>query len=765
MQISDSSVRPARFLAFALAVFIFACHFAHMKGLQWTGLVLALGGLAWLALRAGCAPWADFPRPVVLSGLAWLAWAALTLAWSAARASTLELVATDVLLPWLGLLCAYVVGRGGLTARLPVHAWAVATVGLAAITAVALSLDGHAWLASGDANQAVGGALMQFYPGPGLQTTFVVLGVPLLLAGRAAGWFPRPLALLLAALLVFCAFATANRMVVITLGVIGLLVLTCRALRAWRTGAGRRALVKPLAMMAGVLVLIVAGVVVTTVQRGAGDEAQPAPEVVAGAFGKDERLTMWRYWADVALQRPVFGHGYGKPAAVASHDRTHPLFASIRQPEITHPHNLLLSLWVQTGVIGVALFALFFACLFREGWRAQRRCPDGGVGLALMILPVAFLSKNLTDDFFDRIVCNLVFIYAGLLLGLAAWQARGRGVAQAGAGASSALRILILRRDNIGDLVVTLPMIRRLREHFPHAWIGALVTRYNAEVLHGSPDLDAVYHYTKAKHLAAGESAPAAMRARLALLWTLRRQRIDVVLLPVGGAQASARRMCWLIGAKRVVTRDEAGLPEPSGPHEAQRTARVLAALGVPESDLPAARIVPQAGLLAAARATLGTGPVLGLHISSRKPSQRWPAERFVALVQRLHAADPALRFALFWAPGASDNPLHPGDDAKAAQILAACAGVPLVAMPTDSLASLIAGLAACSRVLCSDGGHMHLAAALGKPLVSLFGKSEAARWHPWGVPYRLLQPASQDVTDVSVDEVMAALAELPGRS
>ncbi|MCK7500105.1 MAG: hypothetical protein MZW92_64610 [Comamonadaceae bacterium] len=49
-------------------------------------------------------------------------------------------------------------------------------------------------------------------------------------------------------------------------------------------------------------------------------------------------------------------------------------------------------------------------------------------------------------------------------------------------------RILIVRRDNIGDLVCTTPMIRMLRRHHPDAWIAALVTRYNAEVLAGNPD-------------------------------------------------------------------------------------------------------------------------------------------------------------------------------------------------------------------------------------------------------------------------------------
>jgi hypothetical protein len=65
------------------------------------------------------------------------------------------------------------------------------------------------------------------------------------------------------------------------------------------------------------------------------------------------------------------------------------------------------------------------------------------------------------------------------------------------------------------------------------------------------------------------------------------------------------------------------------------------------------------------------------------------------------------------------------------------------------------------SAVICADGGAMHLAAGLGLPVVCLFGNSGAARWHPWGVPYRLLQKAPLDVADIAVDEVVAAFNSL----
>jgi ADP-heptose:LPS heptosyltransferase len=324
------------------------------------------------------------------------------------------------------------------------------------------------------------------------------------------------------------------------------------------------------------------------------------------------------------------------------------------------------------------------------------------------------------------------------------------------------MHILIIRRDNIGDLVCTLPLVRRLRECYPDAWIGMLVTRYTAEVLRDNPDIDAVFCYTKRKHLAPGESVWAAMWARLRQLWQLRQRKLDLVLLPAEGEQRSARRMARLVAAKRIVCHDDLRTPGAPG-HEVVRASRLLQVLELPSANLPPASIRPDAVLRREMLGRLGKdeGPVLGLHISARKPSQRWPEQHFVSLIHALHARQPQLRIALFWSPGDEHNPLHPGDDGKASRILAACAGLPLVALRTASLAELIAGISCCDHLLCADGGHMHLAAALGKPIVCLFGKSDASRWHPWGVPFRLLQPSSHEVSDIGVDAVLAALEEL----
>jgi heptosyltransferase-3 len=149
------------------------------------------------------------------------------------------------------------------------------------------------------------------------------------------------------------------------------------------------------------------------------------------------------------------------------------------------------------------------------------------------------------------------------------------------------------------------------------------------------------------------------------------------------------------------------------------------------------------------------------VHISAREADRRWPDERFAQLIGGLVSRHDAA-VLLTWSPGARDNPLFPGDDRSARDIVERAGRDPrLLPIPTYELAELIAVLAACDYVVCSDGAAVHIAAALGKPVVALFGGEEPRAWHPWGVPYRVLRPASRDVRDVAVEEVEQAFAEL----
>lgn len=338
---------------------------------------------------------------------------------------------------------------------------------------------------------------------------------------------------------------------------------------------------------------------------------------------------------------------------------------------------------------------------------------------------------------------------------------------------------LVIRRDNIGDLVCTTPMIRGLREHFPKARLSVLVNSYNRPVVENNPDIDAVYAYMKAKHREKGRSVLSVYWDRLQLMRELRRQHFDYAI--IGGPRFLRRalRLARMIRPKYIVGFTEEGkcgvhhidvgvpytLPHPM--HEAEDIFRLLEPLGI-EGPPPPMRVYPPAASLAQVDSVfrekkLPTDNVIGVHISSRKLLNRWPTEKFIELIRRLSQTQRAT-FMLFWSPGSAANPMHPGDDEKAGQIMNALRDISILAYPTDRLDQLMAGLAKCHTVICCDGGALHIAAALARPILCLFGTSDRTRWYPWGTEHVLLQPPTRNAADISVDEAVSAFAQLRAR-
>jgi heptosyltransferase III len=337
------------------------------------------------------------------------------------------------------------------------------------------------------------------------------------------------------------------------------------------------------------------------------------------------------------------------------------------------------------------------------------------------------------------------------------------------------MKILIIRRDNIGDLICTTPLFEAIRRQYPQAYIAALVNSYNAPAIQGNPHLDAIFAYTKGKH-AAGESVWQAYLRRAKLLWQLRQMKFDYVILATSGFATRSLKLARMLAPRHIVgfVTNKAGSAkidqaiahgDGSKLHETEDMFRLLAPLAI-SGPIPPLTVVADAALANNLRQQLpaavahGSGPLIALHISARKEKQRWPVENFSELAHRLHARH-AARFLVFWSPGDENNPFHPGDDRKAAHLLAALADLPAAPVPTEHLSELIAGLSLCDGAVLSDGGGMHVAAGLGKPLVCFFGNSPADRWHPWGVPYELLQNDARDVRHVLPDEALAAFERL----
>ena len=151
----------------------------------------------------------------------------------------------------------------------------------------------------------------------------------------------------------------------------------------------------------------------------------------------------------------------------------------------------------------------------------------------------------------------------------------------------------------------------------------------------------------------------------------------------------------------------------------------------------------------------------IGIHISARRIKQQYPITAWATLIRQLHEKDPKLTFHIFWSPGDAKNPMHPGDEEKADTLKNTLKNLPIQFISTPTLDSLMKSLQSCGSMIMADGGAMHMAAALNRPIIALFGDSNPKRWRPWGVPYTIMQSETGDVKDIEPSKIIEAWLHL----
>lgn len=317
-------------------------------------------------------------------------------------------------------------------------------------------------------------------------------------------------------------------------------------------------------------------------------------------------------------------------------------------------------------------------------------------------------------------------------------MSRGRG--SGGSSAPHTLtprRILVIRLDRLGDVILSTPMLEALRRRFPHAFIAMMVRPACREIVEGNPSLDEVLLYDK--------GLPASglwrdVRATIQFARRLRRDDFDTALI----LHPSNRShwIPWLAGIPvRVGYRRKSGwllthrLPhrKPEGNrHEADYTLEMLRPFGI-TPDLPRPFVPLQAEAVKRIEALLadaGLQPadrLVAIHPSASCISKRWMPERFAEVADRLIDRQ-LVRVCLV--AGAEDA-------VYARQAARAMRHQALDFSGRLSVGELAALLRRCRLLVSNDSGPVHMAAALGTPVVDLFGRNQRGlsprRWGPLG--------------------------------
>ena len=312
-------------------------------------------------------------------------------------------------------------------------------------------------------------------------------------------------------------------------------------------------------------------------------------------------------------------------------------------------------------------------------------------------------------------------------------------------------RILVIRPDHIGDVLLITPALRRLRRAFPVCEITALVGPWSAAALAHNPDIDRI---ETCRFPGFERNQPQAGARAYRQLWReaarLRGEEYQLALnlrpdFWWGAALAAFGGIpyVWGFDVPECAPFLSHALPERRGEHQAAsnlRLARAAAAVGVEVEDVSTRlRFDYTRDEEAQAEALLqnigipAESALVAIHPGSGAPIKNWPAAGWHTVGNAL-AQSEHVYFLVTAGPA----------EQQLAQEVAAGLPQARTRLAGDTTLGVLAALyARCALVMGPDSGPLHLAVAVGTPSVTLYGASDPARFGPWG-------PAARHRTVVS---------------
>jgi ADP-heptose:LPS heptosyltransferase len=332
--------------------------------------------------------------------------------------------------------------------------------------------------------------------------------------------------------------------------------------------------------------------------------------------------------------------------------------------------------------------------------------------------------------------------------------------------------ILVIRTAYIGDVVMTLPILKPLRELFPGARISFLTATGAVEVLKNNPFLDEVIAYDPFWFY------PSSMRAYGKFIRQMRTRAFDLVI----EARADIRELlllAWPLKARYRLSYDIGGggyllthiVPYPGLRHKVEYHLDLVRYLGYRGNGLEWGIYLSdkEQQRVSAIMAEQGIGrSFIAVHPGSRLLLKRWPVQRYGALCDGLMEkyGMPVVVF------GAGS------EKALVAEMASCMKRKPVMLAGTLSLREMAGMLARAALFICNDSAPMHLAAAMKTPTVAIFGPSKSVETRPYGEGHRVVEKEfpcryacdenscryeryNACMEDLSVDDVFHAAQEL----
>lgn len=294
-------------------------------------------------------------------------------------------------------------------------------------------------------------------------------------------------------------------------------------------------------------------------------------------------------------------------------------------------------------------------------------------------------------------------------------------------------RLLLVRLRSIGDTVLMTPCLTALRAWSSTLEIDVLVEPLSAPVLQGHPLVNRLY------------ILPRSFKARMRIVSELRSRRYDLAFNLHGGTTGTF--LTLLSGAEHTVTYSanqysfllKHRAPNPDqiwakeDIHCVEQQLGLLKWAGLPVSTPPASFLKTSSEATASIKAMLkrhNVAQYVVVHPAAAFESKQWATERFAGLIEHLYQ-----NYGLCAVVAVAPN------ERAIAEHVVGLVRTPSLLCADLSLVELMALIDAARLFVGNDSGPAHIAAALGKPLLVIFGSSNPRVWHPWSqAPYRLLR-------------------------
>ena len=276
----------------------------------------------------------------------------------------------------------------------------------------------------------------------------------------------------------------------------------------------------------------------------------------------------------------------------------------------------------------------------------------------------------------------------------------------------------MIRLRSMGDSLLTTGPLRALKQEFPGFRVSVLVEPKFAGCYDGNPDVDEIIITSGKKY------------------WTVLRlvARRFHLILNLHGGPTSLVYSCAAWGRRIGVEGYQydwsySGLVSrpPPGLHTVKATMHWFRWMGVQANTSPPLLYGHHAQEAAWARQTTRDRPYVVIHPAALMETKRWSPAGFAAVGKELTESG--------WCTVLTAGPGEETIVGEIAKYLPS--SVMLFGLTIPQLGELIRG---ASLFVGNDSGPMHMAAAVGTPTVAVWGSSDSRRWHPWGVPHRVVQ-------------------------